>query len=238
METFEHSSRVLRANLAFREAEMLKFLSTQDEAIKNLNQSILSLTQSIAVAESSLKKLEMQYKQTLSEVVKWSRRIDLAMDNDREDLAREALIREQVSKERAISEKTQIKTQTSSLNNFQNRLSELKRKLTQLQEKRQAVWLELVTPVSPASILNELEELICVEPKYKADLEDFEMQKVRTLIQEIRTLLKGGMNMKCEPKLAQAQLPKYPSTTNSVNFNDIDSVDEKLETLQRQLDQL
>ncbi|MBD2091173.1 PspA/IM30 family protein [Microcoleus sp. FACHB-1515] len=240
MGLFESTNRTVRANLARREAEMLDSLCLQDESIKELTKSILILAQSIAVAESTFRNLEIQHKQTLSEVLNWGRTVNLAKQRGREDLAKEALIREQTSKQKAIGQKTRINAQVSNLNVLKNNLSDLTIKLIQLQEKKLAAVLKFTAPAPAAPSLNKSE--IDKATAYFNQLEAASMKaepKLEALdLEEMFALLENGTDPDLELEMLKAQLLKGCTVSNPANRTTADSTDDELECLTRQLDHL
>jgi phage shock protein A len=111
-----------------------------DLAIEDMQQQLVKLRQAVIPVMVTQKQTLRQYEQAQSEVSKWQRRAKLAVQNDRDDLAREALRQKKTFTEKVNTLKAYLDEQTtlvdvlkSQLASFESKVSEAKVFKTQIQ---------------------------------------------------------------------------------------------------------
>jgi phage shock protein A len=136
MGLFERVSRIIRANLN-------ALISSAEDPEKILNQTIQDMAedhyqmrQAVAQAIAAQKRLERQYEQAQQSAEEWHRRAELALRNNNEALAREALVRKKTFVETAQSLKRQLDEQTRQVEMLKTNMTKLESKIAEAKTKK------------------------------------------------------------------------------------------------------
>jgi len=162
-----------------------------NQAIMDMNQQLIESKKSVAASIADEKKLERQYIEHRDQSKEWKRKAVLAVQAGKDDLAKEALIREQDYSKLALQFKEQFDAQhetveklKSSLRMLQNKIDEAQRKKNLLiaRSKRaeaQKKIAESMSTMSNNSAFDAFERMsakvdqIEAEASASAELEDF-----------------------------------------------------------------
>jgi phage shock protein A len=136
MGLFERFKRLFKSNIN-------DMISKAEDPEKMLNQLILDMNQqmiqaknSVAAAIADEKKLERQFNDYAMQGQEWEKKATLALKQNREDLAREALIRQQEMIGLAGQFKTQLDSQHGSVEKLKISLKQLQQKIEEAQRKK------------------------------------------------------------------------------------------------------
>ena len=242
MGSFDRFGRVIRSNISHWESENTDPEIVVSEAVQDLTQSIIRLQQSIAVAELGYNNLETLYRQTLAEVLEWNQKVDRAKQKNRLDLVKEASIREQGHKQKAVSQNTQLKQQKISLDLLKANLQELKGKLSEIQSRKN----NLVSGTASFNATERLERLGDLElqqrprAKMETDFASLSVEEQSALVKAEQDkefeLLKASLSTSQAIDPIDEQIEALRAELRLHPF--VDPLDEELETLRKQLEDL
>ncbi|MGQ9836447.1 MAG: PspA/IM30 family protein, partial [Cyanobacteriota bacterium] len=136
MGLFDRVSRIIRSNIN-------ALVSSAEDPEKILNQVIqdmaedhFQMRQAVAQAIASQKRTERQYEQMLQNINEWQKRAELALRNNNEDLARQALMRKKTLSENAQSIKRQLDEQTKQVEILKTNMTKLESKISEAKTKK------------------------------------------------------------------------------------------------------
>jgi len=136
MGLFDRVSRIIRSNIN-------ALVSSAEDPEKILNQTIQDMSedhyqmrQAVAQAIAAQKRIERQYEQAQQSVDEWQRRAELALRNNNEALAREALVRKKTFAETAQSLKRQLDEQTKQVEILKSNMTKLESKIAEAKTKK------------------------------------------------------------------------------------------------------
>jgi phage shock protein A len=136
MGLFDRFKRLFKSNIN-------DLISKAEDPEKMLNQLILDMNQQMVQAKNSVassiadeKKLERQFNDYVMQGQEWERKATLALKQNREDLAREALVRKQELDGLALQFKTQLDGQHGSVEKLKASLKQLQQKIEEAQRKK------------------------------------------------------------------------------------------------------
>jgi phage shock protein A len=136
---FDRISRLVRANVN-------DALDNAEDPEKMLEQLIRDMTEEIRQARGQVATMIAQEKELAADkseadrnAAEWQRRAELAVAQNKDDLAREALRRKRDSEENARIYGEQLTAQQTTVTRLKNQLQELDNKLGQMQSKRDAL---------------------------------------------------------------------------------------------------
>lgn len=219
-----------------------------DLAIEDMQQELLKLRRAVISIMVTQKQTRQQYEQAQSEVSKWQRRTQLALQNGHDDLAREALKQKKIFTEKANTLKANLDEQTalvdvlkSKLAAFESKVSEAKVFKTQIktqiiaaktQERLQDMGHSMNTSSAMAAFERMEAKVLMQEAQCQPLVElagaDLESQLVAiessSEVDEELAALKAQINLK--------------SPIMSSNYTANQVVDEDLEALRKKLDEL
>lgn len=139
MGVFDRISRLVRANVN-------DALDGAEDPEKMLEQLIRDMTDEIRQARGQVATMIAQEKELAADkseadrnASEWQRRAELAVAQNKDDLAREALRRKRDSEENARIYGEQLTAQQTTVTRLKNQLQELDNKLGQMQSKRDAL---------------------------------------------------------------------------------------------------
>lgn len=136
MGLFDRFKRLFKSNIN-------DLISKAEDPEKMLNQLILDMNQQMVQAKNSVassiadeKKLERQFNDYVMQGQEWERKATLALKQNREDLAREGLVRKQEMDSLALQFKTQLDGQHGSVESLKASLKQLQQKIEEAQRKK------------------------------------------------------------------------------------------------------
>jgi phage shock protein A len=174
---FDRISRLVRANVN-------DALDNAEDPEKMLEQLIRDMTEEIRQARGQVATMIAQEKELAADkseadrnAAEWQRRAELAVAQNKDDLAREALRRKRDSEENARIYGEQLTAQQTTVTRLKNQLQELDNKLGQMQSKRNA----LIARSRRAKAQQQVSETISNLPNGNAasEFERFE-RRIRT----------------------------------------------------------
>jgi phage shock protein A len=259
MGLFERVSRIIRANLN-------ALISSAEDPEKILNQTIQDMAedhyqmrQAVAQAIAAQKRLERQYEQAQQSVEEWHRRAELALRNNNEALAREALVRKKTFAETAQSLKQQLDEQTRQVEMLKTNMTKLESKIAEAKTKKDMLIARAraakasqqinqvigrVDPSSAFAAFERMEEKVNALEAQSAAVAELAAD---SLEQQFAALEAGGADVDQELRLLkaaiQAQLPAgetkaaQQGQAGAPTRGKVD-VDAELEELRREIDQL
>jgi phage shock protein A len=259
MGLFERVSRIIRANLN-------ALISSAEDPEKILNQTIQDMAedhyqmrQAVAQAIAAQKRLERQYEQAQQSAEEWHRRAELALRNNNEALAREALVRKKTFVETAQSLKRQLDEQTRQVEMLKTNMTKLESKIAEAKTKKDMLIAraraakasqqinQVVGRVDPSSAFAAFERMEEKVNALEAQSAAVAELAADSLEQQFAALEAGGADVDQELRLLkaaiQAQLPA--GETKAVQQGQAGAptggkvdVDAELEELRREIDQL
>jgi phage shock protein A len=102
-----------------------------DLAIEDMQEELFKLRQTVTLVMVTQKHTQQQYEQTQSEVSKWKRRAQLAVQNDLDDLVREAIRQKKTFTEKANTLKANIDEQTALVDVLNSKLAAFEIKVSE-----------------------------------------------------------------------------------------------------------
>jgi len=257
MGLFDRVSRIIRANLN-------ALISSAEDPEKILNQTIQDMSedhyqmrQAVAQAIAAQKRIERQYEQAQQNVDEWQRRAELALRNNNEALAREALVRKKTFAETAQSLKRQLDEQTKQVEVLKANMTKLESKIAEAKTKKDMLIARAraakasqqinqvigrVDATSAFAAFERMEEKVNALEAQSAAVAEL---AVDNLERQFAALEAGGSDIDHElmmlkaamggqlPAGEQKALPRDQSAATSES-----EVDEELENLRREIDRL
>jgi phage shock protein A len=137
MGIFKRLGDILKANIN-------ALLDKAEDPEKLLNQMIYEMEEQyteakkqVTVAVADEKRLYNQYQRAKKEAFEWAAKAEAAMKSDREDLAKEALIRKSTAAENARGYKEQWTKQKQATDTLKSSLRQLQRKISECKSRKQ-----------------------------------------------------------------------------------------------------
>ncbi|MEN9222886.1 MAG: PspA/IM30 family protein [Thermostichus sp. BF3_bins_97] len=253
MGLFDRVSRIIRSNIN-------ALVSSAEDPEKILNQTIQDMSedhyqmrQAVAQAIASQKRMERQYEQAAQSVNEWQSRAELALRNNNEALAREALVRKKTFAETAQSMKRQLDEQTKQVEILRTNMTKLESKISEAKTKKDM----LIARARSAKASQQINEVIgrvnttnafSAFERMEEKVNSLEAQSaavaelaVDNLEDQFAALEAGGSDVDHELLMlkaaVQGQLPSGDSKTPARQSGG-DEVDVELENLRKEIDQL
>jgi len=136
MGLFDRLSRVIKSNIN-------DMISKSEDPQKMLNQLIVDMNEQLVEAKKNVassiadeKKLERQMNKHYSEAKEWEEKARLAVNNNRDDLARKALSKKQEAEQLAEEYRPQWEAQHEAVEKLKNHLRGLQQKIEEAQRKK------------------------------------------------------------------------------------------------------
>ncbi len=136
MGLIDRIQRVFRANLN-------SFMSSAEDpekimegVVMEMQDNLLQLRQAVAQAIATQKRTERQTAQADSTALEWYRRAQLALQQDNEPLAREALTKRRAYLETSTALSTQIEQQKTVVTKMKDDMRKLEQKITEVKTKK------------------------------------------------------------------------------------------------------
>ena len=131
MNIFERFSRVAKANVNELLNKMEDPEKVMNQAVEDLQKDLVKIRQSYAEVMATQKRMEKQRAAAEQLANEWLSRAQLALSNEDEELAREALSRKQTATEQAATLALQLEQQASSLNALFESMQQLEAKIVE-----------------------------------------------------------------------------------------------------------
>jgi phage shock protein A len=136
MGLLDRVSRVVRSNLNAAVSSAEDPEKILEQAIIDMQEDLVQMRQAVAGAIASQKRVQQQYERAQNEANTWQQRAQLALQKGDEDLARQALVRKKTQAETALALKTQLDTQSTTVDQLKRVLIGLESKLSEAKTKK------------------------------------------------------------------------------------------------------
>ena len=136
MGLLDRVSRVVRSNLNAAVSSAEDPEKMLEQAIIDMQEDLVQMRQAVAGAIASQKRVQQQYERAQNEANTWQQRAQLALQKGDEDLARQALVRKKSQAETALALKTQLDTQSTTVDQLKRDLIGLESKLSEAKTKK------------------------------------------------------------------------------------------------------
>ncbi len=136
MGLFDRFKRVVKSNLNDMISKAENPEKMLNQLIIDMNEQLIEAKKSVASAIADEKKLERQMNEQLNQAEEWERKAVLALRAEKEDLAKEALVRKQDFEAMATQYKTQWEAQHASVEKLKVALRQLQQKIEEAQRKK------------------------------------------------------------------------------------------------------
>jgi phage shock protein A len=136
MGLWDRIKRVFKSNIndMISKAEDPQMILNQ--AIIDMNEQLIESKKGVAASIADEKKLERQYNENVSQAKEWKRKAMLAVQAGKDDLAKEALLREQDYSRIAVQFKQQYDAQHETVDKLKSALRMLQGKIDEAQRKK------------------------------------------------------------------------------------------------------
>ncbi len=136
MGLFSRFKRVVRSNLNEMISRAENPEKMLNQVITDMHEQLIESKKTVALAIADEKKLERLYLQQQEGADEWERKAVLALKNNREDLAKEALLRKQEIDTLAAQYRQQWEAQRGSVEGLKVSLRQLQEKIEEAQRKK------------------------------------------------------------------------------------------------------
>ncbi|MGK7908649.1 MAG: PspA/IM30 family protein [Synechococcus sp.] len=136
MGLFDRVSRVVKSNLNAIVSKAEDPEKILEQTIEEMRENQAELRHATAQAIASEKKMERKFEQAQEQVKEWQRKAQVALQKNREDLAREALMRKKGLADSANTIKQQLDRQSEQVNVLRNNLMKLESKMAEAKTKK------------------------------------------------------------------------------------------------------
>ncbi len=136
MGIFDRFKRVVKSNLNDMISKAENPEKMLNQLIVDMNEQLIESKKSVASAIADEKKLERQMNQQLTQAKEWERKAVLAVKAEKDDLAKEALLRKQEFATLGTQYKTQWESQHDSVEKLKQSLRQLQQKIEEAQRKK------------------------------------------------------------------------------------------------------
>ncbi len=260
MGIFDRVGRIVRSNLNSIVSAAEDPEKILNQTITDMSEDLVQLRQAVATAIASQKRIERQYEQAQQNTDEWQRRAELAIRNNDENLAREALVRKKTFAETAQSLKRQLDEQTKQVDLLKINMTKLESKISEDKTKKDML-IARARSAKASKQINEVIGKVNVNNTFTAfeRMEDkvnsLEAQSAAmaelstdTLETKFAALEVGGSDVDSELALLKASMNEpsalpsgsTPTPTADPVPEDPNStvIDDELDALKREIDQL
>lgn len=136
MGLFNRFRRLIRSNLNDMISKAENPEKVLDQLLSDMNRQLIDAKKSVASAIADERKLKRRVDETHEQAAEWEERAALALRNQREDLAREALLKRQEFTQHAAEYQKQWQSQQESVDRLKISLRGLEQKREEAQRKR------------------------------------------------------------------------------------------------------
>jgi phage shock protein A len=136
MGLFDRFRRVVKSNLNDMITKAENPQKMLNQLIVDMNEQLIESKKTVAAAIADEKKLERQMNDSLAQAEEWERKAVLAVRAGKDDLAREALVRQQEHESVANQYRSQWESQHESVEKLKAALRQLQQKIEEAQRKK------------------------------------------------------------------------------------------------------
>ncbi|MGB3296326.1 MAG: PspA/IM30 family protein [Phormidesmis sp.] len=136
MGLFDRVSRVVRSNLNAAVSSAEDPEKILEQAIIDMQEDLVQMRQAVAQAIAAQKRVQQQADKAQSTATQWQQRAQLALQQGREDMAREALVRKKTNAETAAALKSQLDQQSGNVDTLKRQLIALESKISEAKTKK------------------------------------------------------------------------------------------------------
>jgi phage shock protein A len=136
MGLFDRFRRVVKSNLNDMITKAENPQKMLNQLIVDMNEQLIESKKTVAAAIADEKKLERQMNDSLSQAKEWERKAVLAVRAGKDDLAKEALVRQQEHESIANQYRSQWEGQHESVEKLKAALRQLQQKIEEAQRKK------------------------------------------------------------------------------------------------------
>jgi phage shock protein A len=136
MGLFDRFRRVVKSNLNDMITKAENPQKMLNQLIVDMNEQLIESKKTVAAAIADEKKLERQMNDSLAQAEEWERKAVLAVRAGKDDLAKEALVRQQEHESVANQYRSQWESQHESVEKLKASLRQLQQKIEEAQRKK------------------------------------------------------------------------------------------------------
>jgi len=181
MGLFDRLKRVVSANLndlVNKAEDPEKML---EQAILEMQEDLVKLRQGVAQAIAAQKRTEKQYNDVQTEINKWQRNAQLALQKGDENLARQALERKKTCTETSTALKTSLDQQNIQVDTLKKNLIQLESKISEAKTKKEMLKARITAAKAQEQLGNMVSGM-----NTSSAMAAFERMEEKVLIQEAR----------------------------------------------------
>ncbi|MDR0323434.1 MAG: PspA/IM30 family protein [Treponema sp.] len=141
-----------------------------NQLIIEMNEQLIESKKAVAMAIADEKKLEREKNNQLTQSKEWERKAMLAVNNSRDDLAREALLRKQEYDNAGAEYQKQWEAQKTSVDSLKESLRDLQNKIEEAQRKKNL----LIARAKRAEAQQKIQDTISTVSGNKSAFEAFD----------------------------------------------------------------
>ncbi|BAZ03470.1 PspA/IM30 family protein [Calothrix sp. NIES-3974] len=262
MGLFDRIKRVVSANLNDLVSKAEDPEKMLEQAILEMQEDLVQLRQGVAQAIAAQKRTEKQYNDAQSEINKWQRNAQLAIQKGDENLARQALERKKTFTESSAALKASLDQQIVQVESLKRNLIQLESKISEAKTKKEMLKARITSAKAQEQLQGMVQSM-----NTNSAMAAFERMEEKVLMQEARAqsaaelasndlemqfaALESGSDIDDELAALKASLAPAPeqqalpqaqteaTTTPSQPASQSNQVvDKELEELRKQLDQM
>lgn len=262
MGLFDRIKRVVGANLNDLVSKAEDPEKMLEQAILEMQEDLVQLRQGVAQAIAAQKRTEKQYNDAQSEINKWQRNAQLAIQKGDENLARQALERKKTFTESSAALKASLDQQIVQVESLKRNLIQLESKISEAKTKKEMLKARITSAKAQEQLQGMVQSM-----NTNSAMAAFERMEEKVLMQEARAqsaaeLASNDLEMQfaalesssdvddelaalkasLAPAPEQQALPQAPTETTTTPSQPASQsnqvVDKELEELRKQLDQM
>jgi phage shock protein A len=258
MGLFDRVGRIVKANLNSLVSGAEDPEKILNQTIEDMREDLIQLRQAVATAIASQKRMERQYAQAQSQVDEWQRRAELALRNNNEGLAREALVRKKTNADSAAGLKQQLDRQSEQVQALKSNMTKLESKIAEAKTKKDMLIararsakasqqinevLGRVDTTSAFGAFERMEEKVDALEAQSSAVAELSGDNLET---QFAALESGSPDVDSELAALKSQMtlgsgqaqPQALTDGAETKAVDPEAVDEELETLKNEIDNL
>jgi len=136
MGIFENLGRLFKSNINDLIARAENPEKILNQVLLEMNEQLVEAKKAVAVALADEKKLERSMNENMAQAKEWESKAILALKSNREDLAKEALLKKQAFEKDALSYKQQYDAQHENVEKLKGMLRQLQDKIEEAERKK------------------------------------------------------------------------------------------------------
>jgi len=136
MGIFENLARLFMSNINDLIAKAENPEKILNQVLLEMNEQLVEAKKAVAVALADEKKLERSMNENMAQAKEWESKAILALKSNREDLAKEALLKKQAFEKDALSYKQQYDVQHENVEKLKGMLRQLQDKIEEAERKK------------------------------------------------------------------------------------------------------